>query len=119
MAILIHCDFCYVQIRDELVWTYDIVPFSFPPQDGTRGYDDDGHWGACEDCHRLIEADDWAAIMKRSIAGDPTAGRIPAALRWKERLFEYFRSAVRIRPPYQGPPTIEPIDGQHRHGGSI
>lgn len=114
MARLIHCDCCYVSVRDEEVWTYEIQPFMLPAEGGMREYEDDGQWAICNDCHAAIQQNDWEALLGRSMASDPLVGKVPAMKRWKERILNAFRYAERVRPPYQGPPPPLVFDGQHR-----
>lgn len=118
MTKLVNCDFCYVEVRDDLAWTYLYLPVRIPAKHGMSAKDDDGQWAACEDCHGMIKAKDIDALLERSLRLDSAAQHIPQARQWKHWLFsQILNDWTLINPPYQGrPPLFTVHDAQHRGG---
>lgn len=57
------CDFC----NESATWTYparDVVVMDLPVRQGSLGA-----WAACDQCSRLIEAEDDEGLARRSLAG--------------------------------------------------
>jgi hypothetical protein len=54
------CDFCS---KEEVTWDYPCADF----QDDMLNWGSRGHWGACEICHGLIEANEREALAARSL----------------------------------------------------
>lgn len=56
------CDFCNT---DESAYVLPVRDFPLP---GAPGAMSDGDWSACTGCARLIDLNQWAALMRRSLA---------------------------------------------------
>jgi hypothetical protein len=116
---LFNCDFCYVQVRQDLAWSHIFAPRIIPSKFGVPSKEDDGEWAACEDCHQLIEAEDVDGLWERSCRLDPLMLKVKNAGDWKRWLFtEILTEWELIVPPYKGsPPQYMVRDAQHRGGG--
>ncbi|HET7110247.1 MAG TPA: hypothetical protein VFI41_05210 [Gemmatimonadales bacterium] len=114
---VIKCDICYVRMPPDMVWTYEIVPFSMRGEPGQRDYQDDGAWALCPDCHQAVQAQRFEDVFARSFAIDPPTNA--AEERWKRRIIGLFLLAAdetKIRrPPYRGLPYFF-TDGETQHG---
>lgn len=67
-AIDIVCDFCSHPV---VRWRYSIPPggivVTYETAEGAEHHGDmDGLWGACDECHALIQKRDWAGLGSRS-----------------------------------------------------
>jgi len=54
------CDFCFVPA---VRWSYPCQSFEIT----WLGWRSLGGWAACEECHRLIEAEDWTQMLDRCV----------------------------------------------------
>ena len=61
------CDFC--NSRDPLVRDVLAKGMIFGQFQNGAPVIDSGVWGACEECAKLIDANDWNALLDRSVAG--------------------------------------------------
>jgi len=61
------CDFCSGVPRYSYPAKSFVVPASELPITGLPDYGSDAGWLACEECHRLIEAEDHAGLLDRTI----------------------------------------------------
>lgn len=72
-ALVVHgrCDFCYV---DNPGWVVPAEDFEVMP-----GQMSGGNWAACDDCARLIESNQWSALVRRARTGwEARHGPMPA-----------------------------------------
>lgn len=58
------CDFCS---SPNPTWDYENYPTK----------NDDGGWAACDECHRLIQANDREALLRRSVQRAPVRHTMP------------------------------------------
>lgn len=69
LALILVCDFCSMPTGDGAVWTYPAEDFFYSFQiEDSKPMASKGGWGACEECHALIEADDYEQLAVRSTA---------------------------------------------------
>jgi len=74
------CDFC-VDPREPVRWRYPAQDFRLPnPDPGPiAGIGSRGDWAACDACHALIDADQWATLAQRSAVSYAVKYETPAA----------------------------------------
>lgn len=68
-AVEVVCDFCS---HPRVLWLYVIEPGGVvivkdTPTGREFHGDADGRWGACEECHKLIQSGEWEDLARRSL----------------------------------------------------
>mgnify|MGYP001560409610 CR=1 FL=1 len=64
------CDFCLVEVTKKDGWVYISRPIALRydvPGGATLDTHSDEFWAACEQCHTLIEANEWSKLAMRSV----------------------------------------------------
>lgn len=61
------CDFC--NIRGNHKWNYKVKPFTMMFIVSEHGIEEhvSGDWGACDNCHNLIQKNKWDELLNRSM----------------------------------------------------
>lgn len=80
-----HCDVCMVHNPR---WTFPCVAFHLPAAGDFPEYQDDGRWGACDQCKSLIETNDTFALFIRGQSHWGTGSEMSAL--WAMKLLTTF-----------------------------
>lgn len=89
LVVAVRCDFCYV---DHPAWVIPAREFEAMP-----GHMSAGDWAACDECARLIESNQWSALIRRAAEswqrrhGEPMAAPVLAGL---PRLYRLLRKNI-------------------------
>lgn len=82
------CDFCG---DPRPTWKYAAEPFTRSVAGSAVAIVFDELWAACDACHRLIEADQWARLLRRHKRLNPHADTTPVVVADVAALWQQFR----------------------------